>query len=240
MVIAAVDDVNARRKLFQLFTGASVRHNILWNNREALSAIWKKSRETSDTLKDLKVARVLQELSPKAKSMSKLLVYLGLVESIGTTLIDLVLMLLIANGEEMHITRGPGIKHVSTPKELRKLDLAYKLYFLESHQLGYFAKLIDRNLRNDIAHLKFEIEENGAIRDSNKNVRNIDDVISNFWARVYTIISFFDDFKFRDCWKKRQPNDLRDDVASARIIHISQLLLAPSYTNRLGLSLRGQ
>lgn len=203
--MAAADDVDARKKLNKLFTGA--RYNVLWDNREALSTAWKKSHETSDNLRGLKITQVLQALSPKARSMLKLLVYLGLVESIGTTLIDIVLMLLIANGKEMHITRGPGIKHVSTPRELRKLDLAYKLYSLESNQLGYFAKLVDRNLRNDIAHLKFEIDEDGVVRDSNRNVRNIDDIVSSFWAKAYTIISFLDGFKFRDWLEKGRPNN---------------------------------
>lgn len=45
----------------------------------------------------------------------KLLVYLGLVESLGVTLLNVTLVLLIASGEEVH-TRGPYTKHVNPPK----------------------------------------------------------------------------------------------------------------------------
>jgi len=108
----------------------------------------------------------------------------------------MVLFLLIANGKEMHIYLGRGMKHVSTPKELEKLDLIYKLNFLKSHELGFFGKSINRNLRNDIAHLKFSIEENGTIRDSGGREVNIDDTIAYFWDSVSEITSIFDETKF--------------------------------------------
>lgn len=203
MIAADSEGVETRKILMRLRMRTGERHEFFWDSRGDLAASWKKSLETSEILKDLKTRQVLDTLSPKAKSMSKLLSYLGLVESLGVTLLDMALVLLIANKEEMHIRRGPGIMHVSTMKELRKLELAYKLHFLEKHKLGYFAKLIDRNLRNDIAHLKLEIEEDGTIRGSGGNVIDIDEVISNFWARVGTIISFLDDVGFKNWLEKK-------------------------------------
>jgi len=61
----------------------------------------------SDILRDLKATGVLGMLQPEARSMNKMLVYLGLVESLGVALIDTVLFLLVANGEEIHTKQLP-------------------------------------------------------------------------------------------------------------------------------------
>jgi len=124
-----------------------------------------------------------------------MLVYLGLVESLGTAFIDMALMLLIANGKEMH-TRGPYIKHVASLKELQKLDLAYKLSFLKSYGLPLFLNVINRQLRNDIAHLKFRIKDEGALEDSKGSTVDIDETIEKFWETIRDIESIFDEIGF--------------------------------------------
>jgi hypothetical protein len=164
---------------------------LLWDNLAELSAIYENSTGTTETLKDTKVGDFVSALSPKAQSMMKMLVYLGFVESLGVTLIDMVLFLLIANGKEMHISRGGGIKHVSTLKELKTLKLAYKLDFLKRHELDFFGKPINRYLRNQIAHLSFSIEEDGTIRASSGHEVNIDDSIASFWSSVSEITLIF-------------------------------------------------
>jgi len=184
------DYLNSKNMLRRLFYQA--KYPILWDIRSDLSTTLKESKNISEILRDLKTEFISKESPPKIKSMAKMLVYLGLTESLGVTLIDIALMLLIANGNEMH-THGPFIKHVTTHKELRKLDLAYKLDFLKKHKLEFFAKLINRELRNEIAHLKFKIDENGKIKDSKNNTVLIDDVISEFWAKYYSAINMFED-----------------------------------------------
>jgi len=166
-----------------------------WNMRGELADLWDSSGKTSLNLQYLKADAYVESLPPKSKPMIKMLVYLGLVESLGTTFIDMALMLLIANGKEMH-TRGPYIKHVTSLKELRKLDLAYKLYFLKSHGLPLFQKIVNRELRNDIAHLKFKIDDEGAIRDSKGSLVDIDNVIQTFWKTILDIQSIFDTIGF--------------------------------------------
>lgn len=139
---------------------------------------WRRAQEISLILRDLK-ATVTYE-NANVESMSKMLAYLGLVESLGTTMIDMALLFLIANGKEIH-TRGPNVKHVETFKELEgvwKLD--YKLDFLADAGLTIFKeKIIDKNTRNYIAHLNFTIE-NGIIRDKGNNPIDIDQKIRNF------------------------------------------------------------
>ena len=169
----------------------------LWDTRGELADLWDSATETSLNLQSLKTSGVLQALPPKSKPMIKMLVYLGLVESLGTTFIDMALMLLIANGKEMH-KRGPYINHVISLKELRKLDLAYKLHFLKRHGLPLFLKIVNRKLRNDIAHLKFKIDGEGVIRASKGSLVDIDEVIEKFWKVIFDIESIFDEIGFTE------------------------------------------
>lgn len=169
----------------------------IWDMRAEISDLWDISAETSLNLQYLKTSGVLRSLPPKSKPMIKMLVYLGLVESLGTTFIDMALMLLIANGKEMH-TRGPYINHVMSLKELRKLDLAYKLHFLKRHGLPLFLEIVNRQLRNDIAHLKFKIDDKGVIRNSNGSLVDIDEVIQRFWKTMSDIEDIFHDIGFTE------------------------------------------
>jgi len=190
------DYLEAKKILSRLLSNTGARIEMLYDNRRDLQTTWNKSKEASETLKDMKNREALNNLPPKARSISKLFAYLGLVESLGVTLIDMALVLLIANGEEMHIRQGGGIRHVSTLKELRKLDLVYKLEFLKANMLQFVGGVINRELRNNIAHLKFQIEENGDIVDSNRQSVNIDDELQKFWERVGHLISLFEEIRF--------------------------------------------
>jgi len=183
-----------RKNLRKLLLNVKLEY---WDVRDELADLWDSSSETSLNLQYLKGRAVLQSLPPKSKPMIKMLVYLGLVESLGTTFIDMALMLLIANGKDMH-TRRPYINHVTSLKELRKLDLAYKLRFLKKHGLPLFRKVVDRELRNDIAHLKFKIKGEGSIMDSGGRLVDIDEVIERFWKTIMDIQSLFDEIGFTD------------------------------------------
>jgi hypothetical protein len=168
---------------------------VFWDNKDDLLVSWNKSKETSEALKDMKAQDALNVLPFKSKALAKLFAYLGLVESLGVTLMDMALILLIANGKEMHI-RGKGIRHVSTLKELRRLDLVYKPEFLGANKLGFVGDVVDRHLRNDIAHLKFTIDEKGEVKGSGCNIVNIDAVLTTFWKKVEEIIQIFDHIGF--------------------------------------------
>lgn len=91
--------------------------------------------------------------------------YLGLVESFGNCIADIIVLLLVANGRDLHIecryTRTPRIKHVTSIKELEteRVPLTTKLNFLDDNSVKELASIIDSELRNAIAHLKFDVRD---------------------------------------------------------------------------------
>jgi virulence-associated protein VapD len=90
--------------------------------------------------------------------------YLGLVESLGNSIVDLLVLLLVANGRDFHIEclrTTPRIKHALTIEDLEKekVPLTTKLNFMRDNNLRFIASLIDTDLRNTIAHLKFETRD---------------------------------------------------------------------------------
>ena len=105
---------------------------------------------------------------PQLISTIKLFHYLGLIESIGTTIVDMLVLLLVANGHSFHIERSYGLPRIDHAKSFEDLDspnssLGSKIAFLEKNELDFISKFIDRKLRNDIAHLEFNIDKEGKI-----------------------------------------------------------------------------
>jgi hypothetical protein len=91
--------------------------------------------------------------------------YLGVLEITGNFLADFVIVHLIANGHDFHVEcayRTPRIKHVAYLKELEeeRVPLTTKLNFIEDCGITIFRSIINTRLRNDIAHMNFEIKEN--------------------------------------------------------------------------------
>jgi hypothetical protein len=168
-------------------------------NCQDLKEKWDEAKKVSKILRDLKTYSF--DPSHEYAPMMKMLAYLGLVESLGVALADMVLILLIANGKEVH-TRGPMTRHVTRATELEKIDLAYKLDFLEDEGLELFAEFINRDVRNHIAHLKFMIRDNGEIRKRDGSPIDIDANISRFWDGVETLMLIFEDIGFLKWFEK--------------------------------------
>jgi hypothetical protein len=92
-----------------------------------------------------------------------LFAYLGIVESLGNTVVDMVVMLVVANGRDFHIERlhgTPRVKHALSIMDLEKeiVPLTTKLRFLAENGLPKLARIIDSQFRNDIAHFKFDVK----------------------------------------------------------------------------------
>lgn len=110
-----------------------------------------------------------QDLKTKPESQRQLSVlhlyrYLGSVESVGTTILDLLVVLLIANGYNFHVERVrevPRIVHAVDFKDLRHTSLQSKIEFIKRNGLKKTSKFIDRELRNAIAHLSFKMDSKG-------------------------------------------------------------------------------
>lgn len=96
-------------------------------------------------------------------TMFNLFAYMGLVESVGNSVVDMVVMLLVSNGRDIHIEcqhTAPRIKHAIQIKDLEdeRVPLTTKLNFLKENGVPVLASTIDSELRNIIAHLKFQIK----------------------------------------------------------------------------------
>jgi hypothetical protein len=99
-------------------------------------------------------------------SLYLLFLYLGAIESVGNTIVDMLIMLLIANGRDFHIEcrsfRTPRIRHVCSIREdleKERVPLGTKLSFLSENGIKTVTSIIDTKLRNAVAHLKFEIKD---------------------------------------------------------------------------------
>lgn len=73
-------------------------------------------------------------------------------------------MLLVANGRDFHIESRstPRIKHVVSINDLGKerVPLRTKLNFLKDNGVTVLSSVVDTDLRNSIAHLRFKVEKN--------------------------------------------------------------------------------
>jgi hypothetical protein len=159
----------------------STRPDLFWRNHE-IEDRWDEAERISNILRRMKGEVAYPD--NKVKSMSKMLAYLGLVESLGSTLMDIALLLLIANGLDVHARRGT-LRHVTKLDELKNVETGDKLQILKTEGLEIFRKIFNAELRNIVAHLKFTIGENGEIVNKRNNQPvNIDGAISDFWFAV--------------------------------------------------------
>ncbi|MBN1245244.1 hypothetical protein JXA31_06590 [Candidatus Bathyarchaeota archaeon] len=93
-----------------------------------------------------------------------LYLYLGMVESLGNLVLDLLVLLLVANGKDFHVEsiHAPRIRHLYSLDDLQKtyVPLKMKIDFLDYYGIKTYPKIIDSKLRNDIAHFKFRVDKN--------------------------------------------------------------------------------
>ncbi len=101
--------------------------------------------------------------------------YLLLVELLGISVVDKTILLVVGAGVDFHIE--PDYQHRYTRHaysledlESPSLSLSVKLDFLCSNGLQLFSRFIDRNLRNKIAHMDFEIDAKGNLLINRKIV----------------------------------------------------------------------
>lgn len=158
---------------------------------------WKEAQKMSRILRELKTG--VEYPSNELESMANMLAHLGLVESLGVTMMDMMLLFLMADGRELH-TRGYPTKHVETFEELEKVwNLDYKLSFLNSSGLSIFKKrILDPKTRNIIAHLNFTIKkDSGEIRGGKDNeIIDIKRKSSSFWEGIDILNLVFEDIGF--------------------------------------------
>lgn len=92
--------------------------------------------------------------------------YLSLVEGVGNCIADMLILLLVVNGKDFHIESAhptkPRIRHIYSLDDIESdyVSLRSKLNFLKYYGIRTFPSTINTSFRNDIAHLKFEVEGN--------------------------------------------------------------------------------
>jgi len=88
--------------------------------------------------------------------------YLMVVEGLFTSEINFLIFTLIANGHDLYSTQKG--KYVKTLSDIEEVNLGFKLKFLREHEFDtLIANKVDIKLRNSVAHLFYEINENGTI-----------------------------------------------------------------------------
>lgn len=119
-------------------------------------------------------------LKGKEKTLLDAVAYMFWVEVSTSLLADIIIVMLSAKGDPLHIEpddRYRFIRHVSSVEDLESpsVSLATKLGYLSKSQIDCFEKYVDRKLRNQIAHMDFEIDDTGCFfvhEKRNGEIRN--------------------------------------------------------------------
>ena len=161
---------------------------------------------TIDSLQRITIQPLFQKENEKDNERLKTVIglfrYLGLVESLGGQFVDLSILLLVANGYDFHVEREhdvPRIIHATTLRDLRNASLGVKAKFLERCNLKETTSLIDKDLRNSIAHLNFKINEDGTVsarsQGEQKAAINIYQKINEFNLKFTRLLIIFNEIQ---------------------------------------------
>lgn len=136
-----------------------------------------------------------QYFSVKERAIISLhLEYMTLVEGLFATEVNFLVFTLIANGHDLYPKKE---KHIRTLGEIEKENFAFKLDFLKRHRFGkLIIGKVDRKLRNSIAHLFYELDDNGTIKLGNrkitpKNYRELYDNMRNVSFGMHLVTKLY-------------------------------------------------
>ena len=104
--------------------------------------------------------------SKEATTLQKAFSYLGLFEASVTTLMDLLLMIFIANHHDFFVFQNKA--YAKNIDDLSDSSLAEKMTFFNHHGLLLIAQNINKNLRNKVAHMDFDVQPDGKIKIANQ------------------------------------------------------------------------
>jgi len=132
--------------------------------------------------------RYASDVPPSLKdTVYALFSHVVLVESLGRSLLDMIVILLVANGKNLHINKGRGTGHVNKIGELHNVSQGIKIFFLKDNGITKLTKFVNADLRNKISHLDFEFSEDNIYIDGKPSHR-IATASSNrlVWAVLHT------------------------------------------------------
>jgi hypothetical protein len=94
-------------------------------------------------------------------TLRKAFLYLGIFESSVTNLVDLVLMVFVINHHDFYVYSNRA--YARRLDDLDNASLGEKLAFLNYHRLEVFSQNLNKDLRNKVAHMDFDVNEDGTI-----------------------------------------------------------------------------
>lgn len=159
-----------KAKIFPLLDEASKRLGYRFN--KAYNEQRKGTRIRLDNSKSIML--LLERLKPKFFSLKEQQViklhleFLTLVEGYVSTQINFLVFILVANGYDLYPNQKE--KNVKTLRDIEKANLSDKLKFLRKHGFRNLIANKARKLRNGVAHLFYEINENGIIEVGNTRI----------------------------------------------------------------------
>ena len=133
--------------------------------------------------------------------------YLGFVETIGNGIVDIIIMLVIANGIDFHVEseyKTPRIRHVKHIFDLDDAPLRTKLNFLRENGIKTLPSVIDSKLRNDIAHLNFIFDPD--TKETTLRGRPVKTVVNEGFKRFMLIFAVIGELeRLEALWKDPSP-----------------------------------
>jgi len=128
-------------------------------NKVSYTTILNIRRNVDSWLELWKFSTSKSNLTPKQKSLLELYLYLVLSEGVFSETIQAVAFLLVANHHDIYDVEKR--EFVKDYEGLNNVSLFYKLQFVERHGFVFISSSFDRDLRNLIAHLRIEVQEDG-------------------------------------------------------------------------------
>lgn len=177
LVIAAFRDVF--REVFQEKDPAKQLQAAKKMDWEGLKNFNEKQKNTIKTLKALlRIPKV--GISEYEKALMRLTIYLFIAEGSYANCMNLVCYLLTLQGHDLYNYLSRSF--ACSVDEIAKVEPLTKELFLSKHGFELLNQGWDRNLRNNIAHYNFEIEDDGTTK--------IDGTVTDVEKKIDQIIDF--------------------------------------------------
>ena len=169
-------------KLLPLFEKALRKNPYFSKELTEQKKEWENTFRNSIIASNLIFDKIKPQLKVEPKDISLLFLYhyLVMVESIYTSMIDLVIFSLVSLHHDLYVPHNN--RYAKSYDDIQSIRLAMKLKFLSDHGFNIISSKCDKKLRNSIAHASFVIEEDGTIRVNGRminknrayeNIRNV-------------------------------------------------------------------
>ena len=149
------------------------------------------AREDCNCINKL-IQKLEDKITPKERTLLQLSSYLIHNEGINYNFTDYMCYLLVLDGHDLFDSVRD--KYVKNINEIAKVGMFSKIMFLNNHGFKELTKHYDLEFRNDIAHHKYTIDEDGHIWIKGKQVNILTkskklDVLIDFFTSLLTTLA---------------------------------------------------